>query len=189
MNIKQLKRLALAQAQVSGQEVDEPLGEHCGTGRSFRKRKWALGAGPLVLEALGWDEEYERMVRDEDEEEEVSGAGASRGGPPASRAAHAVPDRTTPDPVPTASHTPRPLPQEGGEAGGAALEEIGTEGMDTPIHRAAVRAFDKALEALAETLKVSVAGVKGKLRQALMEEEMFKRQFNNLMSSLYSSIA
>lgn len=35
---------------------------------------------------------------------------------------------------------------------------------------------------------VSVAEVKAKLRQALQEEEMFRRQFNTLMNSLQASL-
>lgn len=63
----------LLQAQVSGVEAEEALREHCGQGRSFKARRWTLGAGPLVLEALGWSKEDAETVADADEDDNEDG--------------------------------------------------------------------------------------------------------------------
>lgn len=100
------------QAQVSGQDAEEELQEHCGAGRAFKKRRWALGVGPLSVTSLGWGEEDAGAVKDEEEDEEEEEEGSGEG-----------------------------------------AQDHSTEGMDTPVHRAAVRAYEKALDALAEVLR------------------------------------
>ncbi|CAG9465396.1 unnamed protein product [Pedinophyceae sp. YPF-701] len=61
------------------------------------------------------------------------------------------------------------------------------EGLDTPVHRACIRAYVQALETLSSAFRSIVDDVRSTLSAGLREEELFRRQFNKLVNTLQRS--
>ena len=181
MSLRQLRTLSVRQAEVGGSsEHDMPIPPHAGTGRGLALFQWSLEAENLRLAALGWTPEDAAIVHeDADDQTPVEAEGEQT--------------KTTTDAA-DGSGTPNQevvgvSPEAIAAAETEALAVMVMSGLDTPVHRAAIRAYRLAIAQFAATLQNAVATTKRRLAGATAEEESFRKNFNTMINQMGTRVA
>eukprot|EP00879_Flechtneria_rotunda_P009268 GHRR01009702.1.p1 GENE.GHRR01009702.1~~GHRR01009702.1.p1 ORF type:complete len:466 (+),score=205.81 GHRR01009702.1:876-2273(+) len=188
-SLMQLQRLALAQADATpigtatpavpvgkaigkGNKGGEPAGAEgaTGTGRPFYRVTWQLAAGDYGLKSLGWSQEDQQATasRTQNAVEATAVVKAAAGPPaPASKAPAAVPQQQD---------------QQRPQAEQDAVATV--TGLDTPCHRAAIRAHRAAISSSQQALAAAVGDLKKQLYQWLGQEQQWMAAWEKLINEL-----
>ncbi|KAL6762773.1 hypothetical protein V8C86DRAFT_3130507 [Haematococcus lacustris] len=203
---KQLFRLALANAEAQGETPvpDDPkakpgvspparkppaAGPKAGDagslapGRPFGPLSWTLPGGNFDLASLGWTPEVAGGLPEvlpqapAPGSEEVAPAPAKSGVAAGGRS-------STPPPPPPAAKKAGPGPGAAAPAPGSAPGTVTITGMDTPCHRAGIRAYRANLQQTEAALRQGLQGLVREMTTWRMDETLWQRTWAELLAQL-----